>query len=184
MELEKGVGILLGPVSNGGLCCISDTGGTKYSIYEPIKRNSPSTFETLYEVVQKNESKVTDTILKADRNFVRRIVTAYAAGRDIDLKTLLTHELMPVPLSLAELIYEPETRQCWLIYLPKTLNSSSCLILDGQARVLSIENPTHVKTFRDFVDVFVNSVYQSGAKFKRIDVIFDRYRQESIKQTT
>ncbi|KAJ8309682.1 hypothetical protein KUTeg_011547 [Tegillarca granosa] len=54
--------------------------------------------------------------------------------------------------------------------------SSSCLILDGQARVLSIGNPTHVKTFRDLADVFVNLVYQSGAKFK--------YRQESIKQTT
>ncbi|KAJ8299360.1 hypothetical protein KUTeg_023420 [Tegillarca granosa] len=44
--------------------------------------------------------------------------------------------------------------------------SSSCLILDGQARVLSFEIQ-----LIDFADVFVNLVYQSGAKFKRIDFI-------------
>ncbi|KAJ8316884.1 hypothetical protein KUTeg_004788, partial [Tegillarca granosa] len=149
----------------------------------------------LYEVVQKNESKATGTILKADRNFLRRVDTAYAAGRDIDLKTLLTHELMPVPLCLAKLNGNLRTGNKAMladvltkdIECPSTVcvdrESLSCLILDGQARVLSIGNPTHVKTFRDFDDVFVKSVCQSGAKFKRIDIQARVYKTNNPTKT-
>ena len=41
--------------------------------------------------------------MKADRNVLQRLIIAYEAGRSVDLPSVLTHELLPVPLSLAEM---------------------------------------------------------------------------------
>ena len=59
-------------------------------------------------------------------------------------------------------------------------DKSACLIIDGQARVVSIGKPSSAKTFGDLADVFTTSVLQSGSAYGRIDVLLDRYRDESI----
>ena len=41
-------------------------------------------------------------ILQADRKIMQRLIIAYAAGRSVDLPNILKHELMSVPLSLAQ----------------------------------------------------------------------------------
>lgn len=61
---------------------------------------------------------------------------------------------------------------------------SSCLVIDGQARIMAIGKPVGAKTFGDVADVFTASVLQSGNPYARIDVVFDRYREESIKSGT
>ena len=61
---------------------------------------------------------------------------------------------------------------------------SACLVIDGQARVVAIGKPAEANTFGDLGDVFVKSVLHSGALYGRIDVVFDRYREESIKAGT
>ena len=43
------------------------------------------------------------TILKADRNVLQHINTAYEAGRPVDLQAVLKHELLPAPVSLKTL---------------------------------------------------------------------------------
>lgn len=58
------------------------------------------------------------------------------------------------------------------------------LIIDGQALVIAIAKPQGAKTFGDLADVFVEAVLKSGAKFQRIDVLFDRYQTHSIKTGT
>jgi len=73
------------------------------SIHAPLHRNNASTFATLYKVVKDSKVKDQKTILKADRSILQRLLTAYAAGREVDLPAVLTHELRPVPILLAEM---------------------------------------------------------------------------------
>lgn len=62
-------------------------------------------------------------------------------------------------------------------------DDSSALIIDGQALVQSFK--THgMKTFGDFADEFVSTVFRKGNAYSRIDVLFDRYRDLSIKSGT
>ena len=68
----------------------------------PIRRNNAGTFATLYEVKYLTKEKEKEVILKADRSVLQRLITAYEAGRPVDLPKVLQHELMPVPVSLAE----------------------------------------------------------------------------------
>ena len=41
------------------------------------------------------------TTLKADRTILQRLVTAFQAGRKVDLHHVLQHELMNIPISIA-----------------------------------------------------------------------------------
>ena len=40
---------------------------------------------------------------KVDRNFLQRLIAACRAGRSVDLTKILNHELMSVPVSIAEM---------------------------------------------------------------------------------
>ena len=58
---------------------------------------------------------------------------------------------------------------------------SYCLLIDGMALVCSICKPDKAQTFGDFADVFAAVIFQTDKPYGRIDVIFDRYRETSIK---
>lgn len=64
------------------------------------------------------------------------------------------------------------------------LGPTATLIIDGQALVCSIGKLQKARTFGDLADVLTSTVLQSGAGLKRIDVLFDRYYQTSIKSGT
>lgn len=64
------------------------------------------------------------------------------------------------------------------------LGPTATLIIDGQAVVCSIGKPQKAITFGVLADAFTSTVLQSGTAFKRIDVVFDRYYQTSIKSGT
>ena len=49
------------------------------------------------------------------------------------------------------------------------------------ALVSSIGKPPKAQTFGDFADVFAAVVFQTGKPYGRIDVMFDRFRETSIK---
>ena len=76
---------------------------TAQQFYAPIKRNSPATFKSLYALPMKSREKGKDTILKADRTGLQRLITAYGAGRSVDMQMVMQHELLPVPIALAEM---------------------------------------------------------------------------------
>ena len=42
-------------------------------------------------------------VIKADIEIMQRIIVAYEAGRNVDLGSILNHELLPVLLALAEM---------------------------------------------------------------------------------
>ena len=64
-----------------------------------IQTNKANTFASLYEVVQPSKGK--KNIIKVYRNSLQRLITAYRAGREVNLGSIIQHELMTVPLSLA-----------------------------------------------------------------------------------
>ena len=173
------------------LCEPSDS-DQHLNLKSPIHKNRAKTFSSLYEVVQPCRGKQ-DTI-KVDRNILQRLITAYRAGREVHLENILQHELMAVPLSLAttsgslhstnkSVMANILTQQ---VEVPAniTVVEPSCLLIDGQALVMALGKPTDIATFGQYADTFTNTVFRMGANFGRIDVVFDRYQQESIKTGT
>ena len=70
---------------------------------------------------------------------------------------------------------------------PEVINlhdTSSCLIIDGQALMVALGKPENAQTFGDLAETYVSTVMKSGANYQRIDTVFDRYREETIKGTT
>ena len=107
---------------------------------------------------------------------------------------ILKHELLPVPISIADTSGSLKSGNKSVLQNEILKNvevgeriqhesDSSALIIDGQALVQSLR--THgMKTFGDFADEFVSTVFRKGNNFSRIDVLFDRYRDQSIKSGT
>ena len=149
----------------------------------------------MYEVVKDTKDKEKRTILKADRNLLQQLVTAYEAGRPVDMPAVLKHELLPVPVSLAEMNGTLRTGNKSVladkltedIACPDAIelhHSSSCLIIDGQALVVALGKPADAVTFGDLADTYVRAVLKAGSNYQRIDIVFDRYREETIKGAT
>ena len=63
-------------------------------------------------------------------------------------------------------------------------DSSSCLIIDGQALVVALGKPDNAVTFGDLANIYVRAVLKAGSKYQRVDIVFDRYREETIKSPT
>ena len=137
-------------------------------------------------MVKHTKDRDQKTVMKADRNVIRRLITSYEAGRSVDLSSVLKHELLPVPVSLAEM----NGTLCTVtgdIDCPETIQlhaTSSFLIIDGQALVVAHGKPDAAVTFGDLADTYVKTVLKAGSEYHRIDVVFDRYRDETIKGTT
>lgn len=56
----------------------------------------------MYMVENKKSASQKSQTIKADRNLFQRLLVAKDSGRDVDLKNILSHELTPVPLALAD----------------------------------------------------------------------------------
>jgi len=160
------------------------------TIHASLHRNNAKTFASLYDVVKDSKAKETKIIFKADRNVLQRLVTAYEAGRPVDLPAVLKHELLPVPISIAEMngalrtgnksvLVEKLTKDITCPEAIELHDTSSCLIIDGQALVVSLGRPDNAVTFGDLADTYVRAVLRAGYKYQRIDIVFDRYRKDN-----
>ena len=69
---------------------------------DPLPKNKALTLVSLYEAEKKEREK--SAAIKADRTILQRIITAYDAGRRVDLPQILSHELVSVPLAIADTI--------------------------------------------------------------------------------
>ena len=170
-----------------------DTPGV--SIYEPVRKNNAPTLATLYQAVKHTKDRYQNTVMKADRNVLRRLITSYEAGRSVDLSSVLRHKLLPVPVSLAEMNgtlrtgnkseldnVVPEDIDC-----PETIQlhaTSSFLIIDGQAPAVALGKPDAAVTFGDLANTYMKTVLKADSEYHIIYVVFDRYKDETIKGTT
>jgi len=80
-------------------------GGSRVAVHAPLKKNNPhtSTFTLLYKFQKSNKQKEKGKILQVDRTVLQRVLTAFEPGREVDMKSILKHELMPVPVAIAEM---------------------------------------------------------------------------------
>ena len=125
---------------------------------------------------------------------LQRLITSYESGRKIELQNILKYELMSVPLSLANrdgsVRSGSKPALCDILTngmacskeVPKH-EGRACLIIDGMAKAVALGKPVGAQTFGVYADHFTASVLHNGKEFDRIDVIFDRYTECSIKET-
>ena len=169
----------------------------RVGFWDRLQQNKYLTFATIYEVKQSDVKSIKAKTIKADRNIFQRLITAYEAGRPVNLNNIMTHELFVVLLSLAETNGQLRSGSkailaniltagipCPNSFEATDLKGEAMLVIDGQALVIAIGKPHAAKTFGDLSDIFVESVLQSGTHFPRIDVLFDRYYEHSIKSGT
>ena len=157
------------------------------NFYAPVKLNHPLTFEALYKEGTQQKAVAVRKTAREDRSVLQRLIVAYEAGRSVNLEGILKHELLGVPLSLANpdgsLRTGAKSELTKLVVgnieCPSSLpphNGTSHLIVDGQALVLTICSSKlgPAKTFNDLSTVFYKTVRAMSTKYIRVDVVFDR----------
>ena len=66
-----------------------------------------------------------------------------------------------------------------------TTELKTCTIIYGQAMAQAMGKPAGSKTYGDLSDAFNDAVFNHFCeRSTRVDVVFDRYRKESIKSGT
>ncbi len=116
--------------------------------WDTLPKNKSKTFESLHSV---------QVAIKSDRDLFRRLLTAPFCGRDINILMLLTHELSPVPLSLATLDRNLRLADKALLshllvdshnktVIPP-INDYMCVLVDAMLLVQAMNKPTGASTF-------------------------------------
>ena len=146
------------------------------------KRNKPQTLESLYDIPKDKTQNDRKVVWKADRDVIQQLITSYEGGRKVTIQNVMRHELIPVPISMAETDGSLRTGTTSTLATLLT-NPFVCprLLIDGMALVSRIGKLPKAQTFGDFADVFAAVVFQTGKPYGRIVVMFDRYRETSIK---
>jgi len=140
--------------------------------YSRLPQTKAQTLATMYKVkVTVQKDKVVE--VKAERDIFRRLLIASDSGRNVNLENILKHELSPVPLALTKTdhkllstnksdlidILTEKTTVKTMDHLPYS-DAPTCLLIDGPA------------------------VIQAIVGYSRVDVLFDRYFETSIKDGT
>lgn len=158
-----------------------------YKFHDKMKKQKLKTFS---ELTKKQTFKLSDKdiVLKADRNLFGQMVLV-AQSRNIDLEDVLAHPLGPIPWALAT--PEGTIRKTNKASLVKALTqnvsvaedipSPSACIIDAMSIVQKTNGDN--KTFSQIAESIFTLILQEGSGSARIDIIFDTYRANSIKQS-
>ena len=180
---------------------LEDTGTKKYqeyvktvlvdrshSIHGTISKNSLPLFSTKLKVSSKDCKKV-----KVLENNVALFGQLYISlqNRDGDISEFFAHEVQSYPPSLSEFgklnlsgtksqllqcIEEPNQTEAPALY--------DCKVLDGAVTVHALPI-TNVSTFQEYADnVFIPHLERELCDTQRVDVVWDEYRPDSLKEGT
>ena len=161
--------------------------------HDPLLKQKAKTMNSLYDAdVSKDKKKSPVT---SHRDMFRRLLIAKDAGRDVNIDSLLERELSEKPLSLTtadgRLRKANKSQLIEIIAhgviqkgLPATPYLKTCTIIDGMALVQALGKPSGLQTFGQLADLFIDIVKSNGNLSNRIDVLFDRYEERSIKEGT
>ena len=127
-----------------------------------------------------------ETVLKADHKLFGHIVLT-ATSRKLDMKSMQTHPLGPLPWSLGNCCGTlKKTRKSTLarqleknVLLAEAIPQPSTCIMDGMSLVQKVHGDN--KTFAELSDAIFMSALRTGAESSRIDVVFDVYLDKPIK---
>ena len=158
------------------------------SIHDPIKRNSLALFKTSQSKILPNKGK-----MKVLQNNVALFGQLYIAmqNRQSDLNEFFAHEIQSFPPSLSDfgMLYLPGTKSDLLPCVDQSTKTEppstfDCKVLDGSVIVHCL--PTYnVSTFNMYADeVFIPHLERHLQDTKRLDVVWDEYIQDSLKEST
>ena len=154
--------------------------------FDPMKKLMLGTFS---EAKKKTRVRAAgrDVIIKADRNLFARLLVI-AKSRQIDMREVLTHELGPMPWSLASadgsLAKTNKANLCKLLetgvdYLPSLPPTTSVVIIDAMALLQTLGRIPD--KFADLALMVLNIVFVLAGDTERIDLVADQYPEISIK---
>lgn len=112
-------------------------------------------------------------------------------NRQCDLQEFFKHENQPYPASLSD---SGKLHTCQKSQLVEILEAQvnvpvgepkgDTIIIDGSA-LISASPPRTSKTFNDYAkEDIIPKVESYGARYKRVDIVFDVYKKSSLKSET
>ena len=151
-------------------------------------RQSKLQLKTFSDLKKEKKTKATgkDVILKADRRLFGSMVLV-ATSRNLNMREVLQHPLGPLPWALSNcdgtlkktnkstLARHIEGRVAPAEHIPLP---SACII-DGMSMVNKISGDN--RTFGDIAENIFKFAIQAANASSRIDIVFDVYRENSIK---
>ena len=155
------------------------------SIYDPLKKLQLGTFTNMNEKV-KVKVKRREVQFSSQSEIFGKIVLI-AQSRSVDLQEILKYPLGSIPYVLADtmgtmiktkkadLVVELEKDTTYVNSFP----NSSCSIVDGMALVRKVKCVG--LTFDKAADEIFNAALSSANGSTRIDIVFNIYKDESIK---
>ncbi|KAK3728046.1 hypothetical protein QZH41_015787, partial [Actinostola sp. cb2023] len=155
--------------------------------HDTLKTNKLKTFSDMNKKKQvTSTSSGRSIILKADRSLFARIIVM-AQGRNLEMEEILKHPLGPLPWSLStpDGFLRKTNKAALATLLQKNVQpaeripSNLAVVIDGMSLVQKV-NADHL-SFGDVADTVLNMALREGTQCKRIDVVFDTYREISIK---
>ena len=155
--------------------------------HDTMKLNKLKTFSSLSQK-KKVSTDGRTMVLKADRSLFGRIIII-GQSRKIDVRELLQYSLGPLPWSLATTEGFPrKTNKAALatplqkdVPLADGLPQNSAAIIDGMSLVQKLSVGGGQTTFAMVASSLLTKVLHEGSQSNRIDVVFDTYRDMSIK---
>lgn len=155
------------------------------SFYQPIKKNKVAFFK---EEKAANSSK--EKALKDDCHLFSRLFISCQV-RECDLQDFFRHENQAAPASLSDggKLHTSQKSQLTEILqtkvtLPDREPYGDVIIIDGSALINAVP-PRSSKPFKDYAkEDILPKVESYGAKYNRVDIVFDVYKKSSLKSET
>ncbi|XP_078353848.1 uncharacterized protein LOC144638526 [Oculina patagonica] len=157
----------------------------KKPFHDPLPKQKLKTFSDMNKPkVAKGTTK--EAILKADHKLFGHMVLI-ATSRKLDMSSVLAHPLGPLPWSLgncdgtlkktskATLARQLEKN----VSLAEVIPRPSACVIDGMSLVQKAHGEN--KTFGELSEALFVSALRAGSESYRVDVVFDVYKDESIK---
>ena len=161
---------------------------SRSDFFATMRKQKLKTFCDLH--TKKVKCKGREIVLKADRTLFGHMIVV-AQSREIDMKPILSHPLGPIPWALAngdgslrktdkaKFMNDTTTQN---VPVAETIPDQSACIVDAMSIIQKLDG--NGKTFQDLAKSALKMVIREGGdNSERVDVVFDVYRESSIKDT-
>ena len=156
-------------------------------LHDTISKNMLPLFSTPKKR-QKTKAQEMMADIKHDRSLFSRLYVACQV-RDGNLEEFFSHENQSYPPSLSDrgklrFGKKSDIIHCLEVNTEDGNPLSDVIVLDGAA-IVNMLRPDSAKTFQDYAkDVFLPYVKSQLDKAQRVDIVWDDYRQGTLKQQT
>ena len=159
------------------------------SIHEPIKRNNLALFKKPSAKMQSKQDKKIKVLQKNVSLFGQLYISMQSHEGDLD--EFFSHEVQSFPPSSSEFgkLYLPGTKSELMKCLEPSQQSTPLEAFDGKvmdgAVVVHCLPTTGITTFNEYAEeVFIPHLMKQLHSTARLDVVWDTYSSQSIKEST